>query len=157
MEEADRIRVLLEVYKSYLGDLGGFRDTIFKVISVLVGILLAFVAGVVQFKQVYLILLVPIPIALLIVAVVGYSAWRWELIQVAANIEKAIGPAYLPRDCCFESIFVEKHKRGGTVPGGLDRRSVAITVLLIGVALAIFYYFTIPSIPTLKSWLESFK
>jgi len=139
--ERDELKALLEAYRINREELQDFRDTIFKMLTIVVTALLAVLAGMVQFGEYRLMLLVPIPTVVMILAGLAYRDWRWELIQVTAKIEKSIGKAvgesHFPEDCRYESVFVRNHPKGEF--GGMGGSSFKIILVLLVVTLVAFY------------------
>lgn len=135
----DEFTALLEAYRINREELQGFRDTIFRAVTILVGVLLALGTAIVEFERPELIPLVPIPIALMVLAIVAYAEWRWELIRVTAAIEEKI---IFPKECRYECGFL-KH-RG--LFGGMGSLSFVLAVFLTGIAMVVFYSKVVPSI-----------
>lgn len=137
----DELQALMETYRINREELRGFRDTIFKTVSIVITALTALLAGMVQFGEYRLVLLVPIPATVLVLAGLAYRDWRWELIQVTAKIEERIGKVtgdqFFPEDCRYECTFVKSHPKGEF--GGMGRSSFKITLVLLVLALVAFY------------------
>lgn len=137
LSKFDRAQALLEIYKISREELWGFRSTIFQVYSILVTFLAALIVAGIQYN-IKLLLAMPVLLALIFLAGVAYSGWRWELLKVVANLEREIGSEIsLPRDCRYEEMFVSRHE-GGT-PAGMERKSMLYALLVTIASLTIFY------------------
>jgi hypothetical protein len=137
LSKFDRTQALLEMYKISREELWGFRSTIFQVYSILVTMIAVLIVASVQFN-IKLLLAVPVPLALIFLASIAYSGWRWELVKVVANLEREIGSEILlPRNCRYEEMFVSRHKGG--IPAGMERKSMLYALLITIASLTIFY------------------
>lgn len=139
------LQALLEIYKINREELQGFRTTVFHVYGIVVTLTGALLAAILQWNPQVLALIVPVPLALLFLSGVAYVGWRMELIEVAANLEREIVKiTSLPDDCCYEQIFVKKHKHG--LPAGMERRSMQLAAVTTVISLVLYYWIFMPMI-----------